>query len=195
MANVTLTEYECRKSLLPAVCMQCGEPATTTVRRKFSWYPQWVIVLVLAGLLVAVIVAMILTKKMLVHVPMCDRHRNHWSKRTLWTLLTFGVLAVVGIGGIVALSAADNGPAKESLTGMVCGGGVVLLLAWLILVVVLQAGLIKPTEITDEKIKLTKVHSEFVHALDDDRAQDAAADDDLPRPKKPKKYDPRDDDE
>lgn len=187
MASVTLTEYECRKNLLPNVCMRCGEPATTLVRRNFSWYPQWIILLVLVALLVAAIVAMILTKRMLVHVPMCEQHQGHWSKRMLWMLLTFGVLSLLAIGGIALLSAAENGPDKETLTGVVCGGGVFGLLAWLILVVVLQSGMIRPTEITDRQITLTKVHPEFVRALEDERAADEDDDDDRPKPRGPAK--------
>ncbi|WP_020475928.1 Coa1/Tim21 domain-containing protein [Zavarzinella formosa] len=193
MAKVTLTEYECRKNLLPDVCMKCGEPADTRVKRNFSWYPPWVMVLVLAGVLVAAIVALILTKKMSVRAPMCDLHKDHWSKRTMWTLITFGILAVLGIGGIVILGAVENGPNKDSFTGLICGGGVFGLLAWLILVVIFQSTMIKPTLITDKKITLVKVHPEFVRALEDDRAADED-DDDQPPPRK-KKFDRRDDDD
>lgn len=173
MATVTLSEYECRKKLLPDVCMKCGEPATVSVRRNFSWYPPWVLALALAGLLVAVIVAAVLTKKMLVEAPMCERHRKHWFNRMLWTLLSFAAIAVAGIGGIALLSANDNAPGNNDLAGWVCGGGALALISWLVLVVILQSTAIKPSLITDRKITLVKVHPEFVRALEDDREQDA----------------------
>ena len=185
MATVTLSEYECRKKLLPDVCIQCGEPATVSVRRNFSWYPPWVIALVLAGVLVAAIVAIVLTKKMLVQVPMCDRHKSHWSTRTMWTFLCFAVVASAAIGGIALLAANDNGPRKDDMVGWVCGGSALALLLWLFLVAILQSTAIRPKLITDRKITLVKVHPEFVRALEDDREQDAQDDeefdDDQPR--------------
>ena len=46
---------------LPMICMRCGEPATVTRSRNMSWCPPWVGVLLIAGLVPYVIVALILT--------------------------------------------------------------------------------------------------------------------------------------
>ncbi len=194
MADVTLTEYECRKGLLPAVCLQCGEPAAVTVKRKFSWYPQWIIVLVLVNVIVAAIVAAIMTKKMLVEAPMCDQHRNHWSKRTMWILVTLGIAGLIGAAGIAFL-ADQNGQADGDVIGGVCFGGVLALLAWLVVVIVCQSSMIRAKEITEEAITLTKVHPHFADALEDDRAQDEEDDAIRPKSLKPKKPRPRDEDD
>src|SRR5262249_42992882 len=95
MARVRLYYEETRAKALPALCMKCGEPATTHVRRTFSWYPQWVFVLVLVAIPVYVIVALILTKRMAVEVPLCDRHRGHWWKRQL--IMYLPLLAIFGL--------------------------------------------------------------------------------------------------
>ena len=47
MATVKLTEYECRKNLLPKVCMFCGEPAVERKQKNFAWHPPWVCILIL----------------------------------------------------------------------------------------------------------------------------------------------------
>jgi hypothetical protein len=36
MATVKLSNYECRRDLLPAVCMQCGAPADVRKSKTFS---------------------------------------------------------------------------------------------------------------------------------------------------------------
>jgi hypothetical protein len=39
MPTVKLSDYECRKNLLPDVCMFCGEPAVTRKSKNFAWHP------------------------------------------------------------------------------------------------------------------------------------------------------------
>jgi hypothetical protein len=68
---------------LPEVCMKCGAPAAVRKRKTFSWYPPWVALLLLAGLLPFIIVALILTKRRTVDAPLCEDHTNHWLWRGL----------------------------------------------------------------------------------------------------------------
>jgi hypothetical protein len=108
MPTVWLDRDEAETGDLPSVCIRCGEDATTTSRQHFSWYPGWVNVLILAGLLPWLIVALILTKKMKLNAPVCDRHAGHWFRFRLFAYgSTLGMLCVL-IAGAAMLASADR---------------------------------------------------------------------------------------
>jgi hypothetical protein len=174
MATVRLDLREA-DGRLPMVCMRCGEPATVTRSKNMSWCPPWVGVLILAGLLPYLIVAIVLTKRTHVQGPFCDRHKGHWLSRVLIVASTAVLVAMVGIGAIVLVSAAPRQRGDESLTGLVCLGGFVLFLAWLIAMMIVQNTAIRPKEITDYDIVLTGVCDAFVDAVEEaDREREAA---------------------
>jgi uncharacterized paraquat-inducible protein A len=81
VAEVRLGRFEVEEGKLPFYCMRCGEPASIRRRKRFSWCPQWVLVLVVFFTLPGIIVALILTKRMIVLAPLCANHRNHWRWR------------------------------------------------------------------------------------------------------------------
>jgi hypothetical protein len=170
MPNIKLTDYECRKNLLPKVCMFCGQPAVTRKQRNFAWHPPWVWILVLVGILVAAIVAIVLTKRMTVRVPVCEQHEGFWRRRGM--TIGFSFLGIVLVEIAAAIGAANLPQGQDNLGGFVCAGGVFLLLGWLVLVAIYSTRSIRPTEITDRFIRLTGVHPEFIAALEDDRERD-----------------------
>ena len=171
MANVKLSRYECSRDLLPDVCMFCGEPATVRKQKTFAWHPSWVWVLILVNLIVVLIVAMVLTKKMPTRVPVCDRHAGWWTRRTLILLFSFLFMAAACLAGIFYVDS-QPGNAKGDLSGVVCGGGVGLFLVWLIVAAIYGTRGVRPTEITDRDMKLTGVHEAFIDALQEDRARE-----------------------
>lgn len=172
MASVWLTDYECTDDgVLPPVCTRCGADADRTVKKTFSWYPPWVNILFVAGLLPWLIVMLILTKRMTVYAPMCDRHRGHWWTRALLAngLALLGIVALVSLM-ILGFILADNnrGQGDEfALYGMIAG--VALFIPLIIVAVVVSKGTIRATEITDEEIQLTGVAIEFEDAVEDER--------------------------
>src|SRR5437762_8797314 len=83
MAQVTLRDPEWPGYELPPVCMRCGAEATVCKAKRFTWYPPWVNLLILAGLIPYAVVVAILTKRLTVSVPLCGRHRFHWGGRVL----------------------------------------------------------------------------------------------------------------
>ncbi|MBN9520263.1 hypothetical protein J0H58_17330 [bacterium] len=170
MARVRLRWDETRGDELPEVCMRCGAPADVHRGRTFSWHPQWVLLLLFGGLLPFLIVAVILTKRMRVEVPLCDAHKNHWLARAavIWTTF-FGL---IGLGVVAMLLMGPQG--NDPVGGYVCAGTVVGLFIWLISAAILQSTSIRPVEITADDITLTRVASGFVDALRDQR--DAARD-------------------
>jgi hypothetical protein len=168
MATVKLSDYECRRDLLPGVCMVCGAPADVRKSKNFSWYNPLAYLGLLAGLVPFLIIALVLTKRMTVRVPLCQQHQSHWSKRTLWVLGTFLAAMAVGIGAFAYM--ANQQPPNDD-AGWVCLACVGLLFVWLVAAAIIQSSAIRPTEITDTSITLTKVHPDFVEALREERAR------------------------
>jgi hypothetical protein len=148
---------------MPAMCMACGQPSTDYIRKNFAWCPPWVSILILAGLLPYVIVASMMTKRMHVEVPVCAKHRGYWWKRGLlmWLPMLFLIL-----GGIGLAILADEMRQKD-LMGFVCLGSVLAVLTWLIVALVIQSLMIRPTEITDRTITLKSVNDGFAASLNE----------------------------
>src|SRR5262245_2698918 len=131
MATVYLESYDSDVTDLPDLCMKCGAPSSVRKKRTFSWYPPWVGVLLLAGLVPFVIVAVILTKRCRVVVPLCAQHKNHWLMRQLLVLLSLLGILALGFAATLAVGAASKSGSKgDDLFGMVCMGWVFLLIGW-----------------------------------------------------------------
>ena len=203
MAEIRLRLREANGGL-PDVCMCCGEPSTVLKSKNMSWCPPWVLVLILAGLLPYAIVATILTRRATIQAPLCDQHKGHWFKRTMWNVGTFFLFAAI-CGGMFFLGVAlgDNGRQGDTFMGIACGLSALLGVTWLIILIVAQYTAIRPKEITDKDIPLTNVAKEFVDAVDEQdredrprRRRDSRDDgedyDDRPRKKRPA-YDDDDD--
>lgn len=163
MAVLRLSRSEVETGQLPSLCMRCGAPATGHDTKKFSWHPQWVYALILAGLLPLLIVALIMTKRMNVRAPFCDAHRSHWSWRSRTLIFSFIGLAILGVCGFVL--AVENKNSANPLSGALCVGCVLLGLAWVILAICLQSTSIEPREITDASITLDRVALGFCDAV------------------------------
>src|SRR5271165_3909537 len=117
MAKVRLGRYEVDEYELPAVCAKCGRDAVVSPARRFSSSPRWLAVLVLVaicgsvifigffviGLPLYVILGLVLTRRMVVPLPLCERHRNYWRKRNI---LTYGGLVAVALPGGLGFVAA-----------------------------------------------------------------------------------------
>jgi magnesium-transporting ATPase (P-type) len=182
--TLRLGRYEVEEFDPPNVCMKCGAPSRVVVRKTFSWYPPWIAITILVALLVYIILVAVLTKRMTVPVPLCDKHKGHWTKRMLITLL--GLLVILAFVGIAIAASTSEGDLAD-MAGLFWGLVVVALLAWLILIVVLQQTAIRPTEITDRSITLTGVGRGYIEALREERGD--SYDDDRPRSRR------RDDDD
>jgi uncharacterized membrane protein len=168
MAQLKLGRYDAELGRLPPRCMRCGEAPSLTKAKKFSWYPSWVYLLILVHLLVFLIVAAIMTKRMRVPVPLCEKHKNHFLWPTLLGVAALLLLLAVIFGGI-ALAGALEGELDPDAQGVFFTvwfvGGLGLFLAVLITACVVQARTIRPTEITDRGMTLTNVAREFVGAF------------------------------
>jgi hypothetical protein len=167
MAECAFHRFEAEHGLLLAVCLRCGVPSSQRVRRQFSWYPRWLVVLVLVNLLVFAIVALVMTKRVTVEVPMCDRHRNHWLKRLLINLGVF-------VGGVVVSGVAvwwANRSAGPDAAGLAVLAVMVSLLGWLVTAAICGQTAIRPTKIAEHDFTLTGVADGFLAAMSEHRAK------------------------
>jgi hypothetical protein len=163
MAQVRLSVDEA-DGHLPAVCMCCGQPATTTVTRKMQWHPSWVYFMILLHILIYVVVALVMTKRIVVQVPLCDEHKGHWFKRTMLMVGAFFLFGLIGVGSIVLAANLDKQLSEQLMpfAGLLCFVGLVV---WLIIVIVCKATEIRPKEITDTEVLLKGVSENFVEAV------------------------------
>lgn len=137
--------------------MRCGSPATHTKRKKFSWHPSWITILIFAGLLPYILLARVFRKEQEVAVPLCDSHRYHWLLRNLLVPLALAVILLAGCAGLAAL--------PQNMSELVFGIGGLALLGWLVLAAVAHETSIHPTEITDTRITLAGASPDFIDAL------------------------------
>ena len=167
MAQVQLRLRDVEDGNLPAVCICCGEPATTTAKKNMRWFPPWVNVLILAGLLPYAIVAAILTKKASLQAPMCAEHTGHWFNRSLLMWGTFFLFGVVGLGAILFASSLPP-PQNNDIMPFICIGSAVLLVTWLIIVIAAQSTAVRPNEITDRHLTVKGVSAAFADAVEEE---------------------------
>lgn len=89
--------------VLPPRCVKCNEPADSKgpLRRIIYWHsPGWYLLVLFPGLLFYALIALIVRKKAVVQVALCEQHRG-W-RRTAITMAWLGsIAALTGIFGIV----------------------------------------------------------------------------------------------
>jgi hypothetical protein len=167
MAVLRLESYDANVLELPEVCMQCGAPATLHKSKTFSWFPPWVwVLLVVCNILIFAIVAMIMTKRRTVRVPLCEEHKNHWLWRQL--LVVGSLLGLLAVGGVSMIALDNEGGGNDPFGGILCIGSLILLVAWVILAVIVQSTSIRAKEVTDQGIVLSGVSPEFIKAYEEE---------------------------
>lgn len=177
MPKATLTTYELDHDLLPAVCVKCGAPATVRVtrpvpipprKRTGCWFIPLFFVLYLAVPAVVVLLPVVV-RKTGVRIPACEAHQGDWAwrdrarRRILWPAMVALSLAVQAV----------------VLTGLVIHPGLyahaaagVIAIAFLIDLAVLARGEVGVFRNGPDKVRLVRVHPDFVAALTEDRARD-----------------------
>ena len=106
---------------LPPFCIKCNAPAEGEPKRvKLTWHPPALLFLILLGLLPYAIVAMICSKKAVVYLPLCAKHRSPWTiTSTIGLLLLLGGVGVCGV--LIWLDASNtSGPGIIDRMGPAC---------------------------------------------------------------------------
>jgi hypothetical protein len=177
MASVLLhTNEKGVVSDLPPVCMKCGAQAVSHPMTRFSWAPQWIGwilgLTIFAGLIffpVAIILRLLLTRRMWVEAPLCERHQNPWllSRIATWgglaVLLLLAVLTVV----LFAVQAGrGTGPEPVSIIAFVIT--LFYFPVWAVVAAMIAQRTIHAGLIRDDAIRLVSVSRAFADAVYDD---------------------------
>ena len=171
MPSVELSRNECQRDLLPAVCIFCGDPATSRQEKTFRQYPRWVWVLFLVHLIIHVVVAWLLTRKMQLRVPVCDVHAGYWTRRSFTVFGTFFAVAVYFIAFGIYVEARPANQGNAFLRALLLGG-IILFIIWLFMTVVFSATGVRATQITNKSIRLAGVCQIFIEALEEVRERE-----------------------
>jgi hypothetical protein len=188
MATVRLGRYEVEEYELPPVCARCGARAVTSPPKRFAWHPGWVTALLVVSLLMGVlilvayvVVAVAVTKRMTVPLPLCRRHRNYWRNRALFTYGGLALIVFLIVGGLVAVAVFDDGSGGSPYAAVLLGG-LLVFVVWLLAAAVMQGTGIRPGQITDRGIELIGVSRDFAEAVREERRGDEEEEeDDRPR--------------
>jgi len=119
-------------AVLPRNCVKCGKPTNEPLlKRKFSWHSPWYALLILIGLLPYAIVAMAVSKRMVVEVPLCTGHLERYRALRLAAIILLLACVPMMILSATAL--------PEDYQGMGMFAGFMALLAGLICLIIYGA--------------------------------------------------------
>src|SRR5262249_11899118 len=155
--------HEVEDGWMPPVCARCGEEGDHVRAKTVVWSPWWVpFVAMVGGLIIffpfvrlafaALLGLSVTNRRVTLHLPFCERHRNHWRWRS-WP--TAGVLLVaLGFIGVGIAMIAQTDP-ESKWNGVVLGGaGLIALGFWAILVLVLPFTAIRISDMAGTALTL-----------------------------------------
>jgi hypothetical protein len=160
MATLKLLKSDFEEGRFPPVCVVCGKEADQTKVVKFSWTPSWILLLWLFGLLPFFIGYLLTIRKMTVPLPVCGRHRGHWSA---WQGIIWGgialAIAISGLGAYV-----ESHWDKTLGDNILLGGMCLLGLMFFAIFFISDSG-VRPEKMTDQTITLKGVSDKFAQAM------------------------------
>jgi len=142
-----------KEAALPDRCIKCNRPANgRTLTKKYMWHhPAWYL-FIFAGLLIYLIVALVVRKQVVLHLPLCD---EHFAKRRTAIWASFGMLAASVV--LFILGVANNLPALF-LVGL-------LLLVVAAIYGALSASVIAIQKVDDQYVWLKRVNKDYLMSL------------------------------
>jgi hypothetical protein len=148
-----------KRAQLPPICIKSNQPSSQWLKRKLAWHEPWIVVTVLAGLLIYVILALILTKRATIYIGLSDEWMARRKSRMIccWIPgLTF--LALMPLGIAMTVTTDQGGWLLVMLVGFI--GALIVLVAGQSLV-----GLVNPQRISDDYVWLKGVNREYLNRL------------------------------
>jgi hypothetical protein len=104
MPQVVLPADELNEFDLPRVCVITGQTEGVEFKPvKFAWYPRWIVALVIINVLIAAIVASILTRRVKGQLPFTEEAYKRWRMGRVYFGLSFLVALGLFVGGILVL--------------------------------------------------------------------------------------------
>lgn len=148
-----------KRAVLPPLCVKSNRPAAHWLRRNLSWHEPWIAITILAGLLIYIILALLLTKRATIHIGLSEEWMARRKTRMIvcWFL---GLLFLAMIPAGIALAANTEQPGWIFLMPVGIVGGLIVLIAAQPLV-----GLVTPKRITSEYVWLKGVNCQFLDRL------------------------------
>jgi hypothetical protein len=145
---------------LPDICLKSNQPATKRLKRNLQWHHPLIALSILAGLLIYIILALILTKRATIMVPLTDEWYERRKRRLIFSWVAgLAFLGLMVLGIVLAVQMEDGMYAWLILIGFL--GGLFTLIIGQIMV-----GLVSPKRITDDYVWLKGVHPDFLNRLD-----------------------------
>lgn len=147
-----------KNARLPSVCVKSGVPIEGRgIVRKMSWHTPWLALLFLLGAigaLIYVVLALVLSKKATIEIPLSSEEKSRRNTRLLiWWIIGLGAIALM-VGCFVALINVRN---NGAVFGLCLFGSFISMLAAL-LGGQSAARILRPTKITDTHVWLRGVH-------------------------------------
>lgn len=137
---------------LPDRCVRCNAPANgIRLKRDLSWHHPAIYLIILAGLLIYVIVALIVRKTAKIEVGICKRHR---SRRRIGIAVAW-LMALLGIATFFLTTEQHAWPVIVGL----------LLILLSLIVGMIASRVVTPKKIDDSYVWLTGVHPDYLAQL------------------------------
>jgi hypothetical protein len=160
---------------LPPVCMKCGAEAATHRPTTFSWHPQWIswilALTLVAGAIclpIAIILALVMTQRVRVEVPLCGRHQHPWlaSQIALWGGLALLFVLIVATIFLFAVGP-GKGSSLESLPVIAFAVTALYFPIWAVAASIMAQRAIHAALITPREVRLVSVSRQFADAVYD----------------------------
>jgi hypothetical protein len=149
-----------KKAPLPDICLKSNKPAKGRLVRKLQWHNPALALTIVLGVLVYLILALIVTKKATLRIPLSDEWLARRKSRMLiaWGIAAAGLLLCVL--GIVLAGMTDRGEFA-----------LLLILGFFMMIGAAIYGqyacrMVWPKRITDEYVWLKGVNPEFLDRLE-----------------------------
>ena len=165
-----------RQATLPDICVKSNQPTEGyRLKRNLSWHhPGWAL-LVIINIPIYAVVALMVSKRSVVHIGLSDAWRRRRLRR-IWLAWLCVLLAVVG--GVAGVWIAENG--EESIGVPMLLGSVVVFFGGL-LYGMISARLIRAKRIDKKLVWFNGAHPDFLNRFPEFGAEDPA-----PQPEFPK---------
>ncbi|HMC11568.1 MAG TPA: hypothetical protein VKH44_09770 [Pirellulaceae bacterium] len=149
-----------KRAPLPDICLKSNQPATRRLKRKLQWHHPAIALTILAGLLVYIILAVVLTKRATIYVALTDEWFAIRWRRILYAWLVALLSVVLFIVGVAFVDQANTPIPAFSIIGscllFLCG----------LIYGQYAPSLVSPKRMTDDYIWLKGVHPDFLDRLE-----------------------------
>jgi serine/threonine protein kinase len=164
--HVTLPLKQLDSESMPDVCIVCGKVSRRRASHEFEHCSEaagWVIVILMVLFFpVGILAAIMLTRKVRASLPVCGRHRNHWSRMAWfaglgWLLIPLGVLLAFWTIGFAPSSRLNEGPQIGIFVSTIVAG----IAAYVVPLIYLASTRVTADHISDKTITLKRVSVGF----------------------------------